>query len=104
MSSVPEALKALQAMERLENRVETFLEQVVFLKKENQILQQQKIALEEKLRQKEADLSLLEARLENVKIAKSIVGSDLENTEVKKTLNALIKELDKCIEGLSIRI
>jgi inorganic pyrophosphatase len=90
----------LETIGLLESKFKDLVERYLFLKEENDILlaniekvQQESILKEEKLSQEREKYRLL-------KIAKTIDGGIQDSKETKQKINALIREIDKCIVKL----
>lgn len=91
----------LEAIHILENKLENLLSIYEFLKKENEILLQNVHQLQHQLTEKEQLLKDQQQAFETLKIAKTIEGSDDSTRDTKLKINALIREIDKCIVQLS---
>jgi hypothetical protein len=70
------------------------------LVKENQILLQSNSKLQIQLIEKEQQLAIQKKEYEVLKIAKTIEGSSKDTKDTKLKINALIREIDKCIVQL----
>ncbi|MDG1527836.1 MAG: hypothetical protein P8I51_04665 [Polaribacter sp.] len=93
--------KALEAIHSLEDKLKTLLANYEFLKEENEILLQNVGKLQTQLN---VNLQIIEdqnKKHELLKIAKTIDGSNESTRETKLKINALIREIDKCIVQLS---
>ena len=93
--------KVLETVGLLEDKLKVLLERYQFLKEENDILienvnetQNRALLFEEKLHSEKEKYRLL-------KIAKTIEGSRSDSKETKQKINALIREIDKCIVKLN---
>lgn len=93
--------KILETVGLLEDKLKLLLERYQFLKEENDILienlnksQNKALFLEEELNSEKEKYRLL-------KIAKAIEGSGSDSKETKQKINALIREIDKCIVKLN---
>ena len=93
--------KIIEAANSLEDKLEKLLEVYVFLKEENEFLHQRLVGLENQLTESVAQLSEKEKSYQLLKIAKTIEGSNENTRETKLKINALIREVDKCIIQLS---
>jgi|TARA_B110000977_G_C10830875_1_gene397979 hypothetical protein len=93
--------KIIEAASLLEDKFEKILEVYVFLKEENQFLHQRVVGLENQLTEKTEQLNEKESSYQLLKIAKTIEGSNESTRETKLKINALIREVDKCIVKLS---
>ena len=90
----------LEAIHLLENSLQNLLSNYEFLKKENEILLQNNISLQNELLEKEHVLVFQKKELESLKIAKTIDGSGTNTKNTKLKINSLIKEIDKCLVQL----
>ena len=93
--------KIIKATNLLEDKLNNLLEGYVFLKEENEFLHQKLVELESQLSEKAKKLSEIEKSYQLLKIAKTIEGSNESTKETKLKINALIREVDKCIIQLS---
>ncbi len=90
----------LEAVHLLEVTVKKLLPNYEFLVKENQILLQSNTKLQMQLSEKEQQLANQKQEYEVLKIAKTIEGSSKDTKDTKLKINALIREIDKCIVQL----
>lgn len=90
----------LEAVHLLEVTVKKLLSNYEFLVKENQILLQSNTKLQMQLSEKEQQLANQKQEYEVLKIAKTIEGSSKDTKDTKLKINALIREIDKCIVQL----
>lgn len=91
----------IEAIHLLEDKLKNLLSNYEFLLKENEILLQNVSNLQRQLSEKE---QLLEQQVQEynlLKIAKTIEGSNQSTRDTKLKINALIREIDKCIVQLS---
>ena len=93
--------RALEAIHTLEDRLKTLLSTYDFLKEENEILLQNVHQLEHQLRLNQQELVHQKKKFDVLKIAKTINGSKEDTRETKLKINALIREIDKCIVQLN---
>ena len=93
--------KIIEVTNLLEDKFEKLLEVYVFLKEENEFLHQRVVGLENQLTEKTGQLNEKESSYQLLKIAKTIEGSNESTRETKLKINALIREVDKCIVQLS---
>ena len=93
--------KTLKAIDLLEDRLKTLLANYEFLKEENEILLQNVGKLQTQLNMNQQLLEDQTKKHELLKIAKTINGSNESTRETKLKINALIREIDKCIVQLS---
>ena len=87
----------IEAIHLLENKLQNLLSNYEFLKKENEILLQNNTALQQKLLKKQQELSDQQKEYDMLKVAKTIDGSSTNTKDTKLKINALIREIDKCI-------
>ncbi len=93
--------KIIKATNLLEDKLNNLLEVYTFLKEENEFVHQKLVELENQLTEKAQQLSEIEDSYRLLKIAKTIEGSNESTRETKLKINALIREVDKCIVQLS---
>ncbi|QOD61541.1 hypothetical protein H9I45_03570 [Polaribacter haliotis] len=87
----------LEAIHLLEDKLQSLLSNYEFLKKENEILLQSSTKLQQDLLDKQQELANQKKQYDLLKIAKTIDGSSGETRDTKLKINALIREIDKCI-------
>jgi hypothetical protein len=87
----------LEAIHLLEDRLENLLSNYEFLKSENDVLLENTNKLQCKLLEKEQLLATQKKEYDLLKIAKTIDGSSSNTRDTKLKINALIREIDKCI-------
>ena len=87
----------LEAIHLLEDRLENLLSNYEFLKSENDVLLKNTNKLQCKLLEKEQLLATQKKEYDLLKIAKTIDGSSTNTRDTKLKINALIREIDKCI-------
>ena len=90
-----------QAANLLEDKLDKLLEVYTFLREENEFLHQRIATLENQLIEKSQHLDNKEKSYQMLKIAKTIEGSNNNTRETKLKINALIRDIDKCIIQLS---
>ena len=90
-----------QAANLLEDKLDKLLEVYTFLREENEFLHQRIATLENQLTEKTQRLNEKEKSYNMLKIAKTIEGSNNNTRETKLKINALIRDIDKCIVQLS---
>lgn len=91
----------LQAIHLLENKLKTLVAAFEFLKEENQVLLQNNASLQVLLEKKEEELQDKQSAYNLLKVAKTIQGSNENTKETKLKINALVREIDKCITLLN---
>lgn len=90
-----------KSVDLLEEKLNELLERYIFLKEENEILLNNISDLQRKNAQYDYDLSQEREKNRLLKIAKTIDGSIENSKETKQKINALIREIDKCIVVLN---
>ena len=93
--------KTLEAIHTLEDRLKNLLTNYEFLKEENEILLQNVNKLQHQLILNQQELENQKKKFDVLKIAKTINGSKENTRETKLKINALIREIDKCIIQLN---
>ncbi len=93
--------KIIEVTNLLEDKLETLLEAYTFLKEENDFLHHKLVDLETKLSKSKEQLIEKEESYQLLKVAKTIEGSNESTRETKLKINALIRDIDKCIVQLS---
>ena len=86
-----------KSVDLLEDKLNTLLERYVFLKEENEILLNNISNLQQLNAQYDRDLSQIKEKYDLLKFAKTIDGSIENSRETKQKINALVREIDKCI-------
>ncbi len=93
--------RILKTVDSLEDKLKDLFERYEFLKEENEILLANIDSLQKiHLRSKE-ELEAEKERYRLLKIAKTIDGSREDSRETKLKINALIREIDKCLVKLN---
>ncbi|NVK51408.1 MAG: hypothetical protein HWD85_00630 [Flavobacteriaceae bacterium] len=93
--------KTLEAIQNLEDKLQILLTNYEFLKEENEILLQNVGKLQQQLTKNQQEIATQKKKYDLLKIAKTIDGSNESTRETKLKINALIREIDKCIIQLS---
>ena len=91
----------IKAIHTLEDKLQSLLANYEFLLKENEVLLQNVSNLQRELLEKEQLLEQQQDEYNLLKIAKTIEGSNQSTRDTKLKINALIREIDKCIVQLS---
>lgn len=91
----------IEAIRLLEKKLGNLFSNYNFLVKENEILLQNVSNLQRQLLEKEQLLEQQKQEFDLLKIAKTITGSNQSTRDTKIKINALIREIDKCIVQLS---
>ena len=90
----------IEAIHLLEDKLKNLLSNYEFLMKENEVLLQNVSVLQRQLLEKEQFIEQQQEEFRLLKIAKTIEGSNQNTRETKLKINALIREIDKCIVQL----
>lgn len=90
-----------EAILELETKLGNLLSNYEFLKEENEILLQSKNEIHRQLLEKEQLLEKQDKQIKLLRIAKTIEGSSEYKRDTKLKINALIREIDKCIIQLT---
>ncbi|WP_299527412.1 hypothetical protein [uncultured Lutibacter sp.] len=85
----------------VENKLKILLENYIFLKEENELLYNKITVLENQIVKEKQLYDEIENKHQTLKIAKTIEGSKEDRRETKLKINALIREVDICINQLS---
>jgi chromosome segregation ATPase len=93
--------KVLETVGLLEDKLKLLLERYQFLKEENDILIENINKLQNKALFLEEEMNSEKEKYRLLKIAKTIDGSRSDSKETKQKINALIREIDKCIVKLN---
>lgn len=80
----------------IEYKVRKLLEIKEKDKKRINILTDQKLKLEEQIKEQKLNINNLKEQIKKIKIAKSLENSD-GTVEAKLKINELVREIDKCI-------
>jgi len=85
----------------VEDKLKRLLENYNFLKEENELLYSKVAVLENQITREKQLFNEIEKQYQTLKIAKTIEGSKEDRRETKLKINALIREVDNCINQLS---
>lgn len=91
----------LKAIHLLENKLNILLTNYEFLKAENEALLKNNTKLQILLKEKEQQINKQKEQYSMLKVAKIIKGSKEDGRKTKQKINALIREIDKCIIQLN---
>ena len=91
----------IEAVNLLEIKLKNLLSNYDFLLKENELLLQNSSKLQHQLLENKQLLEQREKQFKLLKIAKTIEGSENSTRDTKLKINALIREIDKCIVQLN---
>ncbi|MFW5793242.1 MAG: hypothetical protein ACOCWC_03085 [Bacteroidota bacterium] len=81
-------------VEGFENKIKRLFLKIDQIKKENDYLKRETDELKSQLKQKENQISLLEQKLQELKLAKTLEKSD--PFQAKQKINDLLREIEKC--------
>lgn len=90
-----------EIVDSLENRIGKLLQSHEKLKKDYVQLEEQLKLLSAKQQQSEMEIQDWAEKCNSLKLANSILGSDQHKRETKLKINALVREIDHCINQLS---
>ena len=85
----------------VEDKLKTLLENYNFLKEENELLYSKIAILENQITKEQQLFNDIDKKYQTLKIAKTIEGSKEDRRNTKLKINALIREVDVCINQLS---
>ena len=91
----------IEAVNLLEIKLKNLLSNYDFLLKENELLLQNSSKLQHQLLENKQLLEQRDEQFKLLRIAKTIEGSDNSTRDTKFKINALIREIDKCIVQLN---
>ena len=91
----------IEAVNLLEIKLKNLLSNYDFLLKESELLLQNSSKLQHQLLENKQLLEQRDEQFKLLKIAKTIEGSDNSTRDTKFKINALIREIDKCIVQLN---
>ena len=90
----------IEIVDSLQSKLSKLLSKYELLQTENQQLLEKSNNLVKELSQQKESIQSLEQEYESLKIANAIVGSKEDKHTTKLKINALIREIDKCIAQL----
>jgi len=90
-----------QVVNSIEDKLNSLLENYIFLKEENELLYSKIATLEHQIDKEVQLFNDIEKKYQTLKIAKTLEGSKEDRRETKLKINALIREVDACISQLS---
>jgi len=90
-----------EAIHLLEDKLQDLLSKYEFLKEENEALLTNNTKLHLLIQEKEQQLEDKQKAYDLLKVAKTIEGSKENTRNTKLKINALIREIDKCINQLN---
>lgn len=90
-----------EIVDSLENRIGKLLKRHEKLKKANAELEEELTVLKSKQEQFENEIEIWTEKCNSLKLVNSMLGSDQHKRETKLKINALVREIDHCINQLS---
>lgn len=93
--------KLPEIVDSLENRVSKMLHRYEKQKQLNKNLEEQLQALKQEQQQQQQEIEHWKEQCASLKLANSMLGSDQHKRETKLKINALVREIDQCINQLS---
>ncbi len=91
----------VQIIEELNSRVLRILSKLEIEKEEKQSLKNNNIELQKKIEIQQTQISDLEIKYTNLKIAKSLLADNEDSHDAKIRVNRIVREIDKCIALLN---
>ena len=88
-------------VDALENKISKILHKQEVLKQTNAKLSDQIEQQQQRLLEQQDEISTWVEKHDTLKIANSMLGSDENKRETKLKINALIRDIDRCIGQLS---
>lgn len=85
----------------LEKKISRLIRRQAELREENSKLQQENRNLRQEVVKRQQKIEDLEHKYESLRVARTMVGSKEDKHVTKLKINALIREIDKCIVELS---
>ena len=95
MSKLPEIVDSL------ENKVSKMLHRYEKQKRRSKKLEEEVTALKQLQQHHQEEIERWKEQCESLKLANSMLGSDQHKRETKLKINALVREIDQCINQLS---
>lgn len=90
-----------ESIHLLEDKLKNILSNYEFLKEENEALLHNNTKLQFLLEEKSQQLKNQQEEYDLLKVAKTIEGSKENTKNTKLKINALVREIDKCITQLN---
>jgi predicted nuclease with TOPRIM domain len=91
----------VQIIEELNSRLLRILSKLESEREEKQFLKNNNIELQNKLEIQQTQISELEIKYSNLKIAKSLLADNEDSHDAKIRVNRIVREIDKCIALLN---
>ena len=90
-----------EIVDSLENRINKVLQKFEDLKTKNHQLEDELVSLRLQQSQYKDEIDEWRSTCDSLKLANSMLGSDEYKRDTKLKINALVREIDKCITQLS---
>ena len=90
-----------EVVDSLENKINRILQKFEVLKSEKQQLADELARLKSQQSQYKNEIDEWRSTCDSLKLANSMLGSDEYKRDTKLKINALVREIDKCITQLS---
>jgi len=91
----------VQIIEELNSRLMRILSKLESEREEKQSLKINNIELQKKIAIQQTQISELEIKYTNLKIAKSLLADNEDSHDAKIRVNRIVREIDKCIALLN---
>ncbi len=91
----------VQIIEELNSRLLRILSRLESEREEKQSLKNNNIQLQKKIAIQQTQISELEIKYTNLKIAKSLLADNEDSHDAKIRVNRIVREIDKCIALLN---
>jgi hypothetical protein len=88
-------------LKSLRFRIEKLISLYETEKSKNLALQENGLALQKQLVEKEKELEELQTKYNNLRLAKTLIGDVDDSHEAKFKINRIVREIDKCIALLN---
>jgi hypothetical protein len=90
-----------QIIINLQQKARKIVSNYTELKEEHQKLQNEKIVLQQALKNKDAEIKVLQDKYNNLKLAKALIGDSDERYDAKAQITKIVRDIDKCIALLN---
>ena len=90
-----------EIVDSLENRISKLLDRHEKLKRANAALEEEVAVLKSNHQKFQEEIEIWSEKCNSLKLANSMLGSDQHKRETKLKINALVREIDHCINQLS---
>lgn len=91
----------VQIIDQLNSRLELLLSALGSERKEKESLKQNNLELQKKVKIQQTQISELELKYANLKIARSLLADNEDSHDAKIRVNRIVREIDKCIALLN---